>query len=167
MEKFSNKNFLNNENSLIIQSSEITSCEEYDIVQHLIHKLVKEIKNDREAIDNTSDDNNLIDIKKLKSSTLHYSKSRSKSPMPNVNKIVNHDSLTLTNVLQQQSINNNQYNISGSNTNNESSSNNSSLKNIEIGTNNQIFPTIIANNTNSAKKQSSKFPFFTKILNKS
>ena len=161
---------------MIIQSSEITSCEEYEIVQNLIHKLVKEIKNDREATEfannqtiYNSDDNNVTDIKKLKSSTLNYSKSRSKSPMPNFNKIVNHESLT--NVLQQSpNSNNNQFNISGSNTNNESSSNNSSLKNIEIGstgTNNQIFPSIIANNTNSAKKPSSKFPFFTKILNKS
>ena len=152
-------------------------------MQNLIYKLIKEIKQDRETIERESitsqpqnsinDENN--NVKTLKLSNLNYSKSRSKSPRPvaNVNKVINQE--VLANALQSNSLNssNSQFNISGSNTNNESSSNNSSLKNIEISnqqssiTNSQPFPTIIANNTTSAKKQSSKFPFFTKILNKS
>ena len=178
MEKFSNKNILkplnvkneNNEaSSLIISSSEITSCEDYEIVQNLMHKLIREIKRDSETIEymtrqlkiNNEDCINNNFKTHLKSS-LNYSKSRSKSPRPVFNS-TNKSNTSINETLLLQT---------NSSTNNESSSNNSSLKNVDIAnglaianqTNSQSYPNMIANT--STKKQSSKFPFFTKILNK-
>ncbi len=170
IEKYSNKRFINglnvssinnNESNVIIQSVEVTSCEDYDIVQNIFHKLIREIKRDRETIkymtcqlqinddvNNNNNNNNLKTLKTLKTN-LNYSKSRSKSPRQ-----ANNINISQNEIVNM--INNNNVNIENN------------INNVESTNNSQSIPNIIANNSNSAKKQSSsKFPFFTKILNKS
>lgn len=191
-------------NNINIVHMETTSCEEYDLVQNLFHKLIKETKREKEiylshnhSTNNTQNDENtqnqsfkLSKSKFMNSSLTSSSKFRAKSPKQNQNTLIIQDSSNNLNNSLFNSLSNNSSTNSSQNGNVNLSlvpfqSNNSALQidsmlnsTNSINSQSQSSP-LNSNYTNtspiikdvssssSSKKNSSKFPFFTKILNKS
>ncbi|CAF0705637.1 unnamed protein product [Brachionus calyciflorus] len=172
-------NMVNNTTSLNLIHVESTSCEEYDIVQNLFHRLIRETKREKELFQNmnqSKDESNLI-ISKISKSK--FTKSRAKSPKANANNIIpiesNINSLSTSPPFHSNSFLDSSFNLNQSSSipTSNSFSNTSSSQFSSTGTNNNSFTlnNSIFNRDNAgasnSKKNSSKFPFFNKILNKS
>jgi hypothetical protein len=175
--------------SLNLTYMETTSCEEYELVQNLFHKIIRDVRREREThhlvnplqicednYSNSSASNSLNSKLKSKSSSSYNSSStlkRSKSPK--------HNSF---NIIQDA----NNQNLSGSHSqltlgSHASNGNSLSANNFQTLSSTPAVSSAAAGSSTAAtsasssngggtskeinKKNSSKFPFFTKILNKS
>ena len=143
--------------------AEATSCEEYELVQNLFHKIIREIRREREnflitsplQISEESNSNNSQKSKsKFGNQMVSNNSKRAKSPKLNLNNIIQESfsKESVTAALNQS--------LNGSNSIIQPQQQNTNINNVNSSIN------IITSNK-EAKKNSSKFPFFTKILNKS
>ncbi len=168
---------------------ETTCCEEYELVQSVITKLIKDVKKEKELFVQSSQPAQSIDenavgssAKTIKSKFINTR--RAKSPKSNATHLVQHDaqnapinivnnpsigggsSLSNANVISSspvQSVNSQSLsNELCSSLNTNSPAVNSAVGEVETFMN----PSATAAIIKDAKKNSSKFPFFTKILNK-
>jgi hypothetical protein len=169
---------------------ETTSCEEYEIVQNFFIKLLREIKRERDqhqlanqVIDeNTSSSSS---SKGNKSKLIMGSKLRAKSPKSNASNIIQENNNNLSAPISTgiNSINSNMFLNSAASMSSPSqsvnnpltdlvnsalnSSNSAQTQNVDPETANNSGGKEITGTSSVSKKNSSKFPFFTKILNKS
>jgi hypothetical protein len=147
---------------------ESTSCDDYELVQNLFHKIIRDIRRDREIYsstnlantqtnDETNSNSNIVHNKqnsfksRFNSSPAFIGSKRAKSPKSTSNLIQDNSNSHLSAPSSTH----------GSNNFISIQSNNNSVNNLS----NTLNSINKDNNSNTAKKN--KFPFFTKILNKS
>lgn len=172
---------------------ETTSCEEYEIVQDFVNKLLRDVKRERDQFTQTTTTNNSSTIQSIDENSTTMSSKASKSTKLINSKRPKSPKSSLFNVIQAEATNSININTNSSSCANttsaisaspaQSSLNSQSISNESFSsliTNNSpttdaveplMMMTSIAASSNTVspipKKNSSKFPFLTKILNKS
>jgi hypothetical protein len=150
-----------------IRHMETTSCEDFALVQNVFHSIIREVRQDRNPLSNplhiTEDTSTLMKPKTSGLAATIVNK-RSRSPKPN--------DASAQNGSPSSSMRNSFASISISNSPNGSSmcASPPSANSTACTGNNSNVNSFLAANPNGkemGKKNSSKFPFFNKILNKS
>lgn len=156
---------------------ESTNMEEYDIVQNLIHKVIRDVRRERELHQIPSplqilEENQTSSKSKSKLIGNSSNNKRAKSPKPNLYNIIQ----DTTSLMSHNNANSPNQNSPSSTSvvpfqsNNFSSGNSTGVNNSSVYTTNNSGSSSGNNLTStkdSVKKNSSKFPFLQKILNKS
>lgn len=168
-----------------IMHLETTACDEYQLIENTFHRILRDIKKDRQLLNECYNMNHQdiffqTSILSSKSILKQINPKRSKSPKLNSINLI-HQTSTLpdtnnnnasSNTLSpieiscNNSIKNSTLYVSNSHSRNSSPN----FSNREFSNINTANKDAIQNNSNSSgltKKNSSKFPFFNKILNKS
>jgi hypothetical protein len=179
---------------LNIAHFETTVCEEYQLIEHVFHKILREIKNCRKTLSANSINNNQDKILEISTSSLKKklklaNSKRSKSPKLNLSYMINQKTSILTDANNNNKNNNNNNNLSSNAlfsidpsynnnsingsiflTNHRSRNSSPSFKNGDINKIDTVSRDTTLNSPTTIgfiKKNNSKFPFFNKILNKS
>lgn len=150
----------NGSNCLNLTHYESTSCEEYDLVQNLFHNLIREWKREKETFLNSNHSEERFSTSKVSKPKLY-----SKSSNIKANVIASTDANNNQNISTSPSIHSNSYvesSFNSTQTHATSLPSSNSFTNGPISNSNYPFK-----DPNTGKKNTSKFPFLNKILNKS
>lgn len=151
----------NGSNCLNLTYCESTSCEEYDLVQNLFHNLIREWKREKESFLNLNQSDEKFS--NSKSQKPKFIKSRAKSPNIKTNFLASTDSNNNQNMSTSPSIHSGSYGDGSFNSTPVHAASLPSSNSFTNGPNsNYSFK-----DSNIGKKNTSKFPFLNKILNKS